>query len=78
MEQGRKTHPVTRSLCRWTIVVDEAIVVGAGIYSVRLIQYGFSAKEKPTLLEAFVVRRARRWAIPAKGVESPRRGRTFG
>jgi cytochrome c len=31
-----------------------------------LIQYGFSAREKPTLLEAFLVRRARRWAIPAK------------
>jgi mono/diheme cytochrome c family protein len=46
--------------------VAAAIVVGAGIYSVRLIHYGFSAKEKPTLLEAFVVRRARRWAIPAK------------
>jgi mono/diheme cytochrome c family protein len=43
-----------------------AIVVGAGIYSGRLIQYGFSAREKPNLLETFLARRARRWSIPTK------------
>ena len=60
----------------WAIVVAiAAIVVGAGIYSVRLIQYGFSAREKPTLLEASLVRKARRWAIPskAKHLENPMR-----
>jgi hypothetical protein len=57
---------VTSSAYTWTIVVAAAIVVGAGIYSIRLIQYGFSAREKPTSLEAFLVRKARRWAIPSK------------
>ncbi len=65
MKERRKASGVTRSACTWTIVAT-AIVVGAGIYSVRLIQYGFSAREKPTALEAFLVRRARRWAIPTK------------
>jgi len=57
---------MTRSARTWAIVATAAIVVGAGIYSVRLMEYGFSAREKPTVLEAFLVRRARRWAIPAK------------
>jgi hypothetical protein len=57
---------VTRSACTWTIVATAAIVVGAGIYSARLIHHGFSAREKPMALEAFLVRRARRWAIPAE------------
>jgi mono/diheme cytochrome c family protein len=56
-----------RSECTWAIVLAiAAIVVCGGIYSVRLTQYGFSAREKPTMLEASLVRRARRWAIPAK------------
>jgi cytochrome c553 len=66
MEQGRKAYTVTRSAWIWMIVSAAAIVVGAGIYSIRLIQYGFSAREKPTSLEASLVRKARRWAIPAK------------
>ena len=66
MEQGRKAYNVTRSACIWTIVAAVAIVVGAGIYSIRLIQYGFSAREKSSSLEAFLVRKARRWAIPSK------------
>jgi hypothetical protein len=37
MEQGRKAYSVTRAACTGTIVAA-AIVVGAGIYSVRLIQ----------------------------------------
>lgn len=57
---------MTRSACTWTLVATAAIVLGAGMYSVRLIQDGFSAREKPSLLEAFLVRKARRWAIPAK------------
>jgi hypothetical protein len=54
-------------------VASAAIVVGAGIYSVRLNQYGFSAREKHTLLEAFLVRKARRWAVPsrAKHLKNP-------
>jgi mono/diheme cytochrome c family protein len=48
------------------IMATAAIVVGAAMYSVRLMQNGFSAREKPTALEAFMVRRARRWAIPAR------------
>ena len=55
-----------RSARTWAIVATAAIVVGAGIYSVRLVEYGFSAREKPTGLEALLVRGARRWAIPAK------------
>jgi mono/diheme cytochrome c family protein len=47
-------------------VAAAAIVIGAGIYGVRLIQDGFSAREKPTLLEAFLVRKVRRWAISAR------------
>jgi mono/diheme cytochrome c family protein len=66
MEQGSKAYTVTRSAYTWTIVAAGAIVVGAGVYSVRLIQYGFSAREQPTSLEAFLVRKARRWAIPAE------------
>jgi mono/diheme cytochrome c family protein len=57
---------VTRSACTWTMVAAAAIVVGAGVYGIRVIQHGFSAREKPAFLEAFLVRRARRWAIPAK------------
>ena len=58
MQQGREAYTVTRSACTWTIVAAAAIVVGAGIYGVSLIHYGFSAREKPTLLEAFLIRRA--------------------
>jgi mono/diheme cytochrome c family protein len=64
---------MTRSACTGTIVATAVIVVGAGIYTVGLIEHGFSTREKPTLLEAFLIRRARRWAIPgeAKHLKSP-------
>ena len=66
MEQGRQIYTVMRLAGTWTIVAAVAIVVGAGIYSVRLIQYGFSAKEKPTLPEAFLVRRCDVGQFPQK------------
>ena len=49
MEQERSSYSVMRSASIWaSVVAISAVVVGAGIYSVRLIQYGFSAREKPT------------------------------
>src|ERR1700730_8432488 len=66
MEQGRKAYTVTRSAWMWMIVTAAAIVVGAGIYSIRPIQEGFSAREKTSPVESSLLRKERRWAIPAK------------
>jgi mono/diheme cytochrome c family protein len=67
MEKEGNSYSVTSSVCTWAIVAAiVAIVVGAGVYSIRLIQYGLSARKTPTPLEAALVRRARRWATPAK------------
>jgi mono/diheme cytochrome c family protein len=51
---------------KWTIVLGIAIVIAAiAIYGMRLIQRGFSAREQPSVAEAFMAQKARRWAMPA-------------
>jgi cytochrome c553 len=58
----------------WVMVLTIAgILVGVAISSIRLVRYGFSARDKPSLLEASLARKARRWAIPAgtKNLKSP-------
>jgi len=51
---------------KWAIVMAIAAVVAVGMYGVRLIKYGLSARDKPSFLETSLVRKSRRWAIPAK------------
>jgi hypothetical protein len=48
------------------IVMAIVAVAAAGIYGVRLMKYGLSARDKPSVLEASLVRESRRWAIPAR------------
>jgi hypothetical protein len=45
MQQRRNANDVMSSGSTWAIVLAiAAIIVGAGIYSIRVIQYGFSAR----------------------------------
>jgi hypothetical protein len=56
-----------RSGSTWAIVLGiAAMVVGVGIYGIRLIQEGFSMRDKPSRVETFVAQKSWRWAIPAK------------
>src|ERR1700736_4481931 len=56
-----------RSGCTWAMVlVIAAMIVGIGTYSAHLIEYGLSARDKPSSVETSLARRLRRWAIPAK------------
>src|SRR5258708_17404067 len=50
---------------KWTIFLGIATVVAIGIYGIRLIQRGFSTREQPSIAEAFMAQKARRWAMPA-------------
>lgn len=50
---------------RAIVVAIAVIAIGTAIYALRLIQYGLSAREKPSFLEAFLVRKARLSAVPA-------------
>jgi len=50
---------------KFTIFLGAMTVVAVGIYGVRLIQRGFSTREQPSVAEAFVAQKARRWAMPA-------------
>jgi len=49
------------------------VVVGAAITVGVLVQHGFSARDQPTAIEAFVARRLRRLAIPrsARQAQNP-------
>lgn len=46
-------------------VVLVLILVGACIYGWSILEHGFSAKDEPSTVEAFVARRLRRLATPA-------------
>ncbi len=50
---------------RIAAVVILLFVAGAGIAVVRTTRRGFSAREQPSALEAFIARRVRRMATPA-------------
>jgi mono/diheme cytochrome c family protein len=59
---------------KWTIFLGASMVVALfGTYGVRLIQRGFSTREQPSVAEAFVAQKARRWATPAaaKNLKNP-------
>jgi mono/diheme cytochrome c family protein len=58
----------------WTVILLIATTVaGVGIFSMRLIQYGLSARDQPSFVEAAIARKLRYWAIPAraKGLKDP-------
>lgn len=55
---------------RIAAIVILLLVAGAGIAAVRITRRGFSAREKPSALEAFVARRVRRMATPASAREA--------
>lgn len=56
-----------RSRWIWAIVLAiTAIAVALGTYGARVIEYGFSARDQPSLLETTLARRLRRSAIPAR------------
>jgi mono/diheme cytochrome c family protein len=43
-----------------------AILIGGALVFHGMIRHGFSARDKPSAAEAFLARRMRRWAVPAK------------
>jgi hypothetical protein len=49
----------------YAIILAIAIFSVVGIYGVHPIRYGLSAPDTPSSLEAVLVRRSRRWTIPA-------------
>jgi mono/diheme cytochrome c family protein len=49
-----------------TVLGITAIVAGIAIYGIRLMQEGFSVREKPSRVETLVARELWRWAIPSK------------
>ena len=52
-----------RSLALWTVVL---VIVVVALIGVRMIRRGFSAREQPSSLEAFVAATVRNMAVPAK------------
>lgn len=66
MERRRKVSNAMRSRFRWWIVLSIAVIVAIGGYGSRLIQEGFSVRERPSFAETFVARKSRHWAIPAR------------
>lgn len=59
---------------KWIALASLAVLLGIGIWIYWFITaHGFSAREKPTALEAFLARRARRIATPpgARELKSP-------
>ena len=51
---------------RWIALAAIAVLLGAGAWGYWVLTtHGFSARERPTALEAFLARRARRLASPA-------------
>jgi hypothetical protein len=55
-----------RSRWRYAIVLAIGVFAVVGTYGVHLIRYGLSARDNPSFLEAVLLRRSRRWAIPAR------------
>jgi mono/diheme cytochrome c family protein len=58
----------------WTVIlVIATTVAGGGIFGMRLIHYGLSARDQPSFVEAAMARKLRHWAIPAraKGLKNP-------
>jgi hypothetical protein len=57
---------LSRSRWMYAIILAIAIFAVVGIYGVHPIRYGLSAPDNPSSLEAVLVRRSRRWAIPER------------
>jgi mono/diheme cytochrome c family protein len=55
---------------RISVIVVLLLLLGAGIAVVRVTRRGFSARERPSALEAFIARRVRRMATPASAREA--------
>jgi mono/diheme cytochrome c family protein len=68
-KEQRLRTTVTRTLLWIVFAAIAGTLVGGSIYGIRLVRYGFSARSRPSLLEAAVARRARMWAIPAEARE---------
>ena len=63
MESGKGALRMTRSKIKVGALI---VVVGGGLYvAITVWRHGFSAREKPSRLEAFLARHARRIATPA-------------
>jgi len=62
------------SRARWVALAGLAVLLGTGVWGYWfLTAHGFSAREKPSTLEAFLARRARRLASPpgARNLKNP-------
>lgn len=55
------------------VLTIASIAIAISIYSTRVIRRGFSARDQPSSLEAWLARKSRRWAIPvrARNLKNP-------
>jgi len=63
-----------RRVSFWAMVlVVVAIVTGVGVYAIRLRQRGFGTRSQPSVVEAFLAKKSRNWAIPerARSLRNP-------
>ena len=51
---------------RITIALVLVLAIAGAIAFVGMIRHGFSARDKPSTIEAFLAHRMRHWAVPAK------------
>ncbi|MDQ2978577.1 MAG: c-type cytochrome [Acidobacteriota bacterium] len=57
---------------KWVLLalsIAIGLLLGAALVFRGMIQRGFSARDKPSAAEAFMARRMRHWAVPAKARE---------
>ena len=55
------------------VLVVVAIITGVGVYAIRLRQRGFDTRSQPSVVEAFLAKKSRSWAIPerARSLRNP-------
>ena len=59
------TNP--RGVGFWAMVlIVVAIITGVGVYAIRLQQRGFDTRSQPSVVEAFLAKKSRSWAIPER------------
>ncbi len=59
------TNP--RGVGFWAMVlIVVAIITGVGVYAIRLRQLGFGTRSQPSVVEAFLAKKSRSWAIPER------------
>src|SRR5690349_1527955 len=66
----KQKNSMKRVQGKHVLIVVIAMVLAAAVYGWSIIQRGFSAREEPSRVEAFLARRLRRLATPAAAREA--------